>query len=367
VVNCGSTSLKVASFAGGNPEAVAWSATVSADALGDDRVAGIETVLRASPVAFERVGAVGHRIVHGADRFAAPVRVDGDVEAAIMSIATLAPLHNRAGLDGIAAARRVVGPSAVHVAVFDTSFHQTLAPAAYAYGGPREWIDRGLRRYGFHGISHQHAAATAAGLLGRPLIELALVTCHLGGGCSLAAVAGGRSIDTTMGLTPLDGLVMGTRSGSVDPALVLHLIRTGTPIDEVEHVLEHQSGLLGLSRVSADLSEVIAARDAGAPDAALAVDVFVHRVATGVGAMIAALGRLDAIVFTGGIGEHSAEVRARVTTQLAPFGAELDSTRNQQAVGDSLVSADDAAVAVLVVTAREEAAIARAVFELVGS
>ncbi len=361
VVNCGSTSLKVALFRAGARLEPAWSVDVSTADLGTDRVAGIERALRACPIAFDHLGAVGHRIVHGADTFDAPTRIDAAVESAIAAVAELAPLHNRAGLEGIAAARRVVDASVVQVAMFDTAFHRTMPPAAYAYGGPRRWLDQGFRRYGFHGISHQYAASAAARVLGQPIADLALVTCHLGGGCSLAAVDGGRSIDTTMGFTPLDGLVMGTRSGSVDPALVLHLIRRGMSVDEVEHLLEQESGLLGLSGVSGDLRKVLAARDAGVADAALAVDVFAHRTVAGVAAMIGALGRVDAIVFTGGIGEHSPEIRERVCERLAAFGVGVDHQRNVHVTGDALVSASDAEVPVLVVTAREEAAIAHGV------
>jgi acetate kinase len=368
VVNCGSTSVKLAVFDDRGPDfrddEPAWSGDVSADDLGTDRVAGIEAALRDAPIALGDLRAGGHRIVHGGTSLRDPVRIEADVEAEIEAVAQYAPLHNRAGLDGIEAARRLLGPNALQVAVFDTAFHRTLPPAAFAYGGPRSWIDLGLRRYGFHGISHQHAAVTAAGLLGRPLADLALVTCHLGGGCSLAAVAGGRSVDTTMGFSPLDGLVMSTRSGSVDPAVIVYLLRRGLSVDDVERVLEHESGLLGLSGVSGDLRAVTEARDAGSVDAALAIDVFVHRVATGVGAMTAALGRLDAVVFTGGIGEHSAEVRAGVVGRLGAFGAVLDAGANRRTHGDGLISAAGAAVSAVVVTAREEAAIAAAVRRL---
>jgi acetate kinase len=205
--------------------------------------------------------------------------------------------------------------------VFDTAFHHTMPSFATAYGGPSSWLERGLRRYGFHGISHERAAQQAALQLGQPVDGVRLVTCHLGGGCSITAVDRGRSVDTTMGFTPLDGLVMATRAGSVDPGLLVHLLRTGTSVDELDHLLEHASGLLGLSGVSADLRVVMAARDAGDEQARLAVDVFVHRVTTGVGAMIGALGRPDAIVFTGGIGEGSAEVRDRVAERFSWTGA----------------------------------------------
>jgi acetate kinase len=276
--------------------------------------------------------------VHGGDHFDEPVIVDDGVVAAIEAIAELAPLHNRLGLMGIRAARAAFGGHLPQVAVFDTAFHRSMPPAASTYGGPYEWIGRGYKKYGFHGISHQYAGEQAALLLGRPPEETRLVTCHLGGGCSVTAISGGRSVDTSMGFTPLEGLMMVTRSGSVDPALVLHLLRRGTMVDELEDTLENRSGLLGLSGISDDLRQVIAARDRGHERATLAIDVFVHRAAAGVGAMIASLGGLDALVFTGGIGEHSAEIRERIAQPFAFIGAPL-----------------------LVVPAREELAICRAV------
>ena len=203
-----------------------------------------------------------------------------------------------------------------------------MPDAARAYGGPYQWLGDGLRRYGFHGLSHEHATARSAALLGRSPDDVRLVSCHLGGGSSIAAVDRGRSVDTTMGFTPLDGLVMATRAGSVDPGLLLHLLRHGTSVDELDDVLERRSGVFGLSGVSADLRAVIAARDGGDERARLAVDVFVHRLVTGIGAMIGALGGLDAIVFTGGIGEHSAEVRARAVAAFAWMGAVVDETAN---------------------------------------
>ncbi len=357
VVNAGSTSLKAAVFAGDADEPV-WAVNVDDAKIGADRVAGFEKAL-GSATGLAEITVVGHRVVHGGQRFDRPVVIDADVEAAIAAMEELAPLHNRAALDGIAAARGVLGPQVPHVAVFDTAFHRSLPDAAAAYGGPHRWFEQGMRRYGFHGISHQHAAHSAATILRRPLGSLRLVTCHLGGGCSLAAVDGGRSIDTTMGFTPLDGLVMASRSGAVDPGLIFHLLRSGTPVDELQSVVEERSGLLGLSGVSADLREVVAARDAGDERAALAVDVFVHRVATGVGAMTAALGGTHAIVFTGGIGQGSAEVRARVSGRFAFLGVTLDEGRNQANLVDADISAAGATVAVLVVRAREELAIAR--------
>jgi acetate kinase len=362
VVNAGSTSVKLAVVEGTDPEPV-WATTVErAGERGGDRA--VVDGLRSAPRLAE-VSVVGHRVVHGGLRFDGPVLVDASVEAEIAALEALAPLHNRAALDGMAAARQVVAATVPQVAVFDTAFHRSLPLAAAAYGGPHAWLSEGLRRFGFHGISHRHAASTAAAILGRPLEDLRLVTCHLGGGCSLAAVAGGRSIDTTMGFTPLDGLVMATRSGSVDPGLLLHLLRAGTTVDDLEHVLEHESGLLGLSGVSADLRDVLRARADGDERAALAIDVFVHRIVTGVGAMVAALGGVDALVFTGGVGERSPEVRARVVAHLGFLGASVDDVRNAEDPADAAVSGPEATVAVLVVRAREELAIAHDALRLV--
>jgi acetate kinase len=359
VVNAGSTSLKVAVFADDASDDPHWAVNVDDATIGANRVAGFEQVLRSAPD-LRSIDVVGHRVVHGGERFDRPALIDADVEAAITALEELAPLHNRAALDGIAAARRVVSTDVPQVAVFDTAFHRSLPMAAAAYGGPHRWLDEGLRRYGFHGISHEHAAHTAATILRRPLGTLRLVTCHLGGGCSLAAVASGHSVDTTMGFTPLDGLVMATRSGAVDPGLVMHLLRSGTSLDDLQRLLEERSGLLGLSGISGDLREVLAARDAGDHDAALAFDVFVHRVATGVGAMVAALRGTDAIIFTGGIGEHSPEVRRRVVDHFSFLGVMLDEERNQANLVDADLSAAGARTPVLVVQAREELAIARA-------
>ena len=234
-----------------------------------------------------------------------------------------------------------------------------IPPAAHAYGGPRQWLDQGYRRYGFHGLSNQHAVTRAAELLGRPPADLHLVSCHLGGGCSATAIASGHSVDTTMGYTPLEGLVMATRAGSVDPGLIVHLLRHGVGLDELDDMLEHRSGLLGLSDVSSDLRTVTAARDGGNADARLAVDVFVHRVASGIGAMIGALDRLDAVVFTGGIGEHDPEIRARAVSPFEWLGVVVDQPVNLTAVPDIDIAMPDSAVRILVIASREDLVIAR--------
>lgn len=360
-LNAGSSSLKAALYeveedaALALPADVVWEGQVGWDP--GEGGAAARDLLRTVP---SEVSVVGHRIVHGGARFHQPTPLTDEVKAAVRSMATSAPLHNAAGLEGVAVAEGLF-EDAAQVAVFDTAFHAGLAPAAFAYAGPHEWLDRGLRRYGFHGINHEYAAHRAAHLLDRPLDELRLITCHLGSGCSLAAIRDGGSVDTTMGFTPLEGVVMGTRSGSLDPGLILHLLREeGATVDGLDTVLNHGSGLRGLSGRSGDLREVLAARDRGDERAALAFDVYVHRLRSHVGAMLGALGGLDAVVFTAGVGEHAAEVREEA---LRPFGfmaLQLDDERNARAQPDCDVAADGAAVRVMVIRAREEWAIARA-------
>jgi acetate kinase len=327
---------------------------------------GVARVLNRADIPLEGITGVGHRIVHGGERYNEPVLIDDRVEDAIEAISDLAPIHNRAGKATIDAVQAVLGPDVPQVAVFDTAFHRTLPAAVRTYGGPYAWIDQGLRRYGFHGLSHEHASRRAAAILDRPADGLLLVTCHLGGGCSMTAVAGGRSVDTTMGFTPLDGVIMATRAGAVDPGLLMHLMRLGMSLDELDDTLERRSGLLGLSGVSADLRAVLDARDAGDDRAGLAVDVFVHRLVGGAGAMIAALGGIDAFVFTGGIGERSPEVRARVVAPFQFLGATIDGDRNAENPVDAEISGAGATVRTLVVKAREELAVARAVRDVVG-
>jgi acetate kinase len=355
VVNAGSTSTKLSVI--DRDDATPWSCEV---ATGADAIAG---ALDDAGSNLDGVSAVGHRIVHGGQHLVEPVVFGTDVLAEIADVAELAPLHNAAGIAGVHAARARF-PDRPQVLCFDTAFHASMPDAARAYGGPSEWLERGFRRYGFHGLSHEYATQTAGTLLGRPVDELRIVTCHLGGGCSLAAVDGGRSVDTTMGFTPLDGLVMTTRSGSVDPGLLLRLLREGTDVDELDDLLERRSGLLGLSGVSGDLRALVTARDGGDERARLAVDVFVHRLVAGMGAMAAVLGGLDAFVFTGGIGEHSEEVRARAIEPFAWLDARLDDEANG-ADGDRDISATGTTVRVLVVTAREDLVIARSTRRLV--
>ena len=309
------------------------------------------------------VDAVGHRVVHGGERFSEPTLIDDGVVAAVRELVPLAPLHNPANLLGIEHARRR-WPDVPHVAVFDTAFHRTLPPAAFRYAVPESWYaDHGVRRYGFHGTSHQYVARRAAELLGRPLDQVDLITAHLGNGASMAAVARGRCVETSMGLTPLEGLVMGTRSGDVDPAVVAHVSRaTGRdPIDVIGE-LNSASGLRGLGG-SSDMREILGRCERGDVSAQLAFDVFCHRVRKYVGAYLAVLGRCDAIVFTGGIGEHSAPVRARVLNGLDALGIAVDPDRND--ANESVVSPDGASVALLAVPTDEEREIARQTAEVV--
>jgi acetate kinase len=353
VVNAGSSSLKLSVL----------------DA--DDKVVAARTIERwtggqeTGPIRefLSRTGhvdAVGHRVVHGGPRFTTAVTVDDSVLAELESTAELAPLHNPRAVAAIRAVRRLL-PDTAQVACFDTGFHATMPAPARTYALPREWNERwGLRRYGFHGLSHAYAVRRAAELVDRPLPRLRMVSCHLGAGCSLAAVSGGRSVDTTMGFTPLAGLVMVTRSGSVDPGLLLWLLRHGgLTIDDVEEALEHRSGLAGLSGTSGDLRDVLAARAAGDPYAGLAFDVFVHRLAREAAAMTAATGGLDVLVLTGGIGEHVPLVRAAVVGRLGHLGVAVDEDLNARATGDADISARGAGASTVVVTAREDVEIAR--------
>ena len=310
--------------------------------------------------------AVGHRVVHGGRGFTGPVLVDDEVVAALRTLAPLAPLHNPANVEGIVRAQEAF-PGLPHVAVFDTGFHRTLPEAAYTYAVPRDWRDRHhVRRYGFHGSSHAWVSRRAAGLLGRPAEETRMVVLHLGNGASACAVDGGRSVDTSMGLSPAEGLVMGTRSGDVDPALGGYLARvTGMSAEEYDQALNRDSGLLGLAGVS-DFRTLVERREHGDADAALAFDVTVHRIRKYVGAYAAVLGRLDALVFTGGIGERSAPLRSAVVDGLGVLGLRLDETANADGPPERRISDRMSAAQVWVVPTDEEREIARATLEALG-
>jgi acetate kinase len=304
----------------------------------------------------EGVEAVAHRVVHGGRRFGAATRIDDGVVEELERLSELAPLHNRPALAAIGEARRAL-PDVPHVAVFDTAFHRTIPAEAATYAVPRRWQEEWeVRRYGFHGLSVQWAAERVR--------VPRLVVCHLGGGCSVSAVLDGRSIETTMGFSPLEGVPMATRAGSIDPEIVLYLLRHRflSP-EEIEDALERESGLLGLSGQSARVEELEASRD---PDARLALDVFVHRVAGAVGAMAVALGGLDALVFTAGVGENSPSIRERVCERLGFFGVRLDARANALGRPDADVGATDSSVRIVVLKAREDLVAARAARELLG-
>ena len=311
------------------------------------------------------VDAAGHRVVHGGSAFTHPVVLDEGIDEALRALVDLAPLHNPPCLAAVRALQ-TLRPALPQVACFDTSFHIDMPAKAATYALPRLWREQwGVRRYGFHGLSHEWASHRASELLGRPREELRLVTAHLGAGASLAAVAFGHSVDTTMGFTPMEGLVMATRSGSVDPGLVLWVQQQRRlSAAEVESTLERDSGLLGLSGTSGDLRQVINAADAGEEQARLAYDVYVYRIQTSVAAMVAAMEGLDALVFTGGAGEASSRLRADTCARLGFVGIRLDDARNTALRGDGFVSRADPLPAVLVVEAREDLEIARHVREL---
>jgi acetate kinase len=309
--------------------------------------------------------AVGHRVVHGGARFFAPTLIDDLVEINIEDLSVLAPLHNPGAVAGIRAGRRSF-PDVPHVAVFDTAFHQTLPPAAYTYAIDRAVAERHrIRRYGFHGTSHKYVSEQAAAFIGKPLDELKQLVFHLGNGASVTAIDGGRSVETSMGMTPLEGLVMGTRSGDIDPAVVLHLGRVAELENrEIDELLNKKSGMLGLAgRI--DMRDILAGVEAGEEAATLAYDVYIHRLRAYAGAYIAQLGGADVISFTAGVGENAAKVRADALSTLGFLGVEVDQDRNEQRVpGIRRISTDASTVDVLVVPTDEELEIARQALSL---
>ena len=313
-----------------------------------------------------QVQAAGHRIVHGGTAYTAPVVVDKEVRQRLDALTDLAPLHQPKSLAALDAVRAAL-PGVPAVACFDTAFHASIPAAAATYALPPQWRRRwDLRRYGFHGLSHAYASRRAAEMLRRPAGTLRIVTCHLGAGASLAAVHGGRSVDTTMGFTPLEGLVMATRSGTVDPGLLLWLEEhAGTPPGELAATLEHRSGLLGLAG-DADMRSVLSRAGEGEGVARLALDVYTHRLRAGIAAMAAAMNGLDVLVFTGGVGENSPEIRELAAAGLGFLGAAIDQGRNAAARGDTDITADGGAVRALVIPAREDIEIARQVRAALG-
>jgi len=373
VLNAGSSSLKYQLYAMPEERVLASGIVERIGEVVPDHAAALGQVLSAlcggagAPLAsLAEIGAVGHRVVHGGEHFAQTVRITPEVEAAIAACVPLAPLHNPPNLLGIRVAREAL-PGVPQVAVFDTAFHQTLPPRAWLYALPRAlYTEHRIRRYGFHGTSHRYVAGRAAELLGHGLEALNLITCHLGNGASLCAIAGGRSVDTSMGLTPLEGVAMGTRSGDLDPAIPLFLQRSlGMSVDEVDRLLNKQSGLLGLSGRSNDLRVIEQTAAGGDAAAAQALDVYCYRIKKAIGAYTAVLGRVDALVFTAGVGENSARVRAGALSGLEPLGFALDPVLNLEVHGrEADITGPGSRACILVIPTDEELMIARDTYEI---
>jgi acetate kinase len=360
VVNAGSSSLKLRVLD-------ARDALVgTADLPAPRGAADAEAVAQAID-GFGGLAAVGHRIVHGGTRYRQAVRLDDGVEANLAALTDLAPLHQPKSLAALAAVK-AVRPDLPAVACFDTAFHADMPASATTYAIPPEWRKRwALRKYGFHGLSHAYASRRAAAMVGRPVEALRIVSCHLGAGASLAAIRDGRSVDTTMGFTPLDGLVMATRSGSIDPGLVLWLEEhVRMPPAELAATLEHRSGLLGLAG-TADMRAILAAEADGDEAASLAVGVYLHRLRASAAAMVAALGGLDVLVFTGGVGEHAPIIRSRLAADLGHLGVAIDSHANDLVDGDGDITGTGANVRVLVIVSREDLEVVRQVREVLAT
>jgi acetate kinase len=313
----------------------------------------------------EDLRAVGHRVVHGGEHYTSAVRINAEVKRTLEELTELAPLHNPASLEGINAVEQVL-PKIPQVAAFDTAFHATLSEAARTYPLPRKWTrEWGIRRYGFHGLSHSYCATEAAKRIGRGVSRL--VIAHLGNGASVSAVLDGVCVDTSMGFTPLEGLMMATRSGTVDPGVLIYLLRQkGLNAEELDNALNHESGLLGVSGVSSDLRQLLSEPSSN-PDARLAVDVYVHRIVQTIGAMTATLGGIDALVFTAGVGERSAKIRKRVCEKLNYLGTDLDPAANENCHPDADIATPASAVRILVIATREDLTIMRETRRLVTS
>jgi acetate kinase len=369
VVNSGSSSIKYQVVDLETSEAVISGLVERIGEPGSavsDHTVGMSIVLAKLGPLGDNILAVGHRVVHGGSDFAGPTLITDDVERDIESLSRLAPLHNPPNLLGIRAARKAL-PDVPHVAVFDTAFHQTMPPAAYTYAVPTDIAEEyKVRRYGFHGTSHKFVSEQAASILGKPLAEVRTIVLHLGNGASVTAVDGGKSVDTSMGLTPLQGLVMGTRSGDIDPAVVFHLNRAaGMSIDELDVLLNRKSGLLGLTGMN-DMRDVQEAASGGDERAELALRVWRHRIRHYIGAYFAQLGGLDALVFTAGVGENNALLRRRAVAGLEHMGIRIDADRNELISKRArVISPDGAPVTVMVIPTNEELEIARQVASVV--
>ena len=311
------------------------------------------------------IDVVGHRVVHGGKYYRESVVITQEVKDAIANLANLAPAHNPANLAGIEAGEKILG-EVKQVAVFDTAFHRSIPDAAVIYPGPYEWVEQDIIRYGFHGISHQYCAERTADILGKDLQSLRIITCHLGNGCSLAAIKNGRSIDTTMGFTPLDGLMMGSRSGSVDPGILIYLLEQKIcTVKDLDNLLNKASGLSGISGISSDMRQIKAAISQGNQRAQLAYDIYVHRLRSSIGAMVASLGGLDALVFTGGIGENASGIRQAACEAFEFLGIQIDVVKNMNKPVDKDITTSDSPIKALVIHTQEDWQIARECYRFV--
>jgi acetate kinase len=312
------------------------------------------------------IDVVGHRMVHGGRSFRTTTRVTPEVRAEIVRLAEFAPEHNRLEAEAIEAAQQLLGPGVPQIAVFDTAFLGTVSEAAFVYPGPYAWLEQGVRRYGFHGISHQYASRRAAQIVNRNTADTNMIICHLGNGCSLAAVRGGKSVDTTMGFTPLDGLMMGARSGAIDPGIIIYLLRhCGYSADQLDRILNEESGLRGISGLSGDMRTVVDAMNRGHDRATLAFDMFIHILCRNIGAMAASLNGLDVLVFTAGVGENSAIVRRRACERLGHLGVRLDERKNEASQIDADIASAESRARVVVVRTEEEWEIARECYRVI--
>ena len=392
VINCGSSSVKYKLFAMPDREVLASGVI---EKIGEDFPQGRQETVRGvlerpslaasdHREALERIlefltdpekgaladladiDAFGHRVVHGGENYSDSVIVDEKVLEGVKACNELAPLHNPPNLVGIEAAR-TIAPDRPQVACFDTAFHQSIPAHAYRYALPeRLYREEKIRRYGFHGTSHRYVSRRAAELMGRDPLSSRWITCHLGNGCSMAAVENGRCLDTSMGLTPLEGLVMGTRCGDIDPAILLHLGRQGWSMKEIDSMLNRESGLLGLSGISNDMRELEQHAENGSTEAQLAIEVFCYRIRKYIGSFLAVLNGCDGIIFTGGIGEHGWRIRAKATAELSRLGVRLDPDRNREICGkEGLIGDDESPVEILVIPTDEEGEIARDAYRLV--
>ena len=307
------------------------------------------------------INMVGHRVVHGGQQYTQPTLINAKVKDALNKLSIFAPLHNPANIEGIEVVEQVLGSSIPQIAIFDTAFHSKMPLDIASYPGPYEWFEQGIRRYGFHGISHQYCAQRTAQVLNKDIQSLRLITCHLGNGCSLAAIRNGYSVDTTMGFTPLEGLMMGSRSGSIDPGILIYLLRQDFTADQLETLLNKESGLQGISGLSNDMRQIMEAMDGGNERAKLAFKMYIHRIRSHIGSMLATLGGIgiDALVFTAGVGENAPLVRQKVCEGFEFIGLTLDKKKNSQSLLDQNIATIDSLVQVLVIHTQEDWAIAQ--------